>query len=113
LICEFKTTVVVDNRFFRNPNDLLDTLSSTSQYVGSRITTFNYSTLYTTIPHSQLKSRLKELIQCVSQTGTENKNITILFVRHKHAEAKQPVDEHHSYLLKYQSFIDTSTKLDK
>jgi hypothetical protein len=34
-------------------------------------------------------------------------------VPHKHAETKQRVEEHNSYLLKYQSFVDTSTKLDK
>jgi hypothetical protein len=48
---------------------LLDTLSSTSQYVGSRIKTFDFSTLYTTIPRAQLKSRIKEFIQRVSKTG--------------------------------------------
>ena len=48
---------------------MLDTLSSTSQYVGSRIKTFNCSTLYTRIPRAQLKSRHKELTQRVFQTG--------------------------------------------
>jgi hypothetical protein len=38
--------LLVENLFFRNSKDLLDILSSTSQYVGSRIKTFNFSTLY-------------------------------------------------------------------
>ena len=67
--------LLVENRLFRNSKYLLDTLSPTSQYVGSIIKTFN---IYTTIPRAQLKYRLKELIQCVSQTGTKNKSITIL-----------------------------------
>ena len=48
---------------------MLDTLSSTSQYVDSRIKTFNCSTLYTSIPRAQLKSKLKELMLRVFQTG--------------------------------------------
>jgi hypothetical protein len=30
----------------------------------NNIKTFDFSTLYTTIPHSKLKDRLKELVQC-------------------------------------------------
>ena len=46
----------------------LETLSSRSQYVCNIIKTFDFSTLYTTIPHTLLKSRIKELIQrCFSK----------------------------------------------
>ena len=42
---------------------LLETLSSISQNFCNSIKTFDFSTLYTTIPHAQLRYTLKELIQ--------------------------------------------------
>jgi len=51
------------HRLFSNSKDLLDTLSSRSQYVYNIFKTCDFSTLYTTIPHMLLKSRIKELIQ--------------------------------------------------
>ena len=42
-----------------NPKDLLETLSFRSQYVCNSIKTFDFSTLYNTIPHTLLKSRIK------------------------------------------------------
>ena len=45
-------------------NRLEGDLSSRSQYVCYTIKTFDFSTLYTTIQHTLLKSRIKELIQC-------------------------------------------------
>ena len=47
---------------------MLETLSSRSQYVCSSIKTFDLSTFYTTIPHTLLKHRNKELTQrCFSK----------------------------------------------
>ena len=43
--------------------DSLDPLRSRSQCVCSNMKIFDFSTLYTTIPHTQLKYRIKELIQ--------------------------------------------------
>ena len=43
--------------------DSLDALSTRSQYVCSNMNIFDFSTLCTTIPHTQLKYRIKELIQ--------------------------------------------------
>jgi hypothetical protein len=40
--------------------DLLETLSSRSQYVCNSIKTFDFSTLYTAIRHTLLKSRIKK-----------------------------------------------------
>ena len=43
--------------------DLLETLNSKSQYACNSIKTFDFFTVYTTIPHTLLKCRIKQLIQ--------------------------------------------------
>ena len=47
----------------KSSKDLLETSIPRSQYVCNSIKTFNFSTLYTIIPYTLLKSRFKELIQ--------------------------------------------------
>ena len=44
----------------KNSKDLLDNLKSRSFSQVSSIKTFDFSTLYTTLPHDKLKTRLKE-----------------------------------------------------
>ena len=46
----------------KNSKDLLDNLKSRSFSQVSSIKTFDFSTLYTTLPHDKLKIRLKETI---------------------------------------------------
>ena len=46
----------------KNSKSLLEQLSASSLNRVQDIQTFDFSTLYTTIPHSQLKSRLKDLV---------------------------------------------------
>jgi hypothetical protein len=46
----------------KNSKDLLDKLKSRSFSHVSSIKTFDLSTLYTTLPHDKLKTRLKETI---------------------------------------------------
>jgi hypothetical protein len=46
----------------KNSKDLLDNLKSRSFSHVSSIKTFDFSTLYTTLPHDKLKTRLKETI---------------------------------------------------
>ena len=46
----------------KNSKDLLENLSSRSFQSVSSVKTYDFSTLYTTLPHSDLKSRLKDLI---------------------------------------------------
>ena len=46
----------------KNSKDLLDNLKSRSFFQVSSIKTFDFSTLYTTLPHDKLKTRLKETI---------------------------------------------------
>ena len=47
----------------KNSQDLLDNLQSRSFSHVSSIKTFDFSTLYTTLPHDKLKTRLKETIR--------------------------------------------------
>jgi hypothetical protein len=46
-----------------NSKDLLEYIQSRSLSSCNSIKTFDFSTLYTTIPHSKLKDRLRELVQ--------------------------------------------------
>jgi hypothetical protein len=46
----------------KNSKDLLDNLKSRSFPQVSSIKTFDFATLYTTLPHDKLKTRLKETI---------------------------------------------------
>jgi hypothetical protein len=46
----------------KNSKDLLDNLKSRSFSQVSSIKTFDFSTLYTTLPHNKLKTRLKVTI---------------------------------------------------
>jgi hypothetical protein len=56
----------------KSSKDLLETSISRSQYVCSSIKTFDFSTLYTIIPYTILKSRFKEWIQrCFSKKNGE------------------------------------------
>ena len=47
----------------KNSKELLDTLQSHSLNCIHSIKTYDFSTLYTTIPHTKLKVRLSELIK--------------------------------------------------
>ena len=46
----------------RNSKELLENLKAQSLHSVNRIKSFDFSTLYTTIPHDKLKSILKEII---------------------------------------------------
>ena len=47
----------------KNSKELLDNLQSNSLTSIHKIKTYDFSTLYTTIPHTKLKARLSELIK--------------------------------------------------
>ena len=47
----------------KNSKDLLEYIQSRSLSSCNSIKTYDFSTLYTTIPHSKLKEKLKELVQ--------------------------------------------------
>jgi hypothetical protein len=50
----------------RNLKDLLDYIQSRTLSSCNSIKTFDFSTLYTSIPHSKLRNRLRELVQLCS-----------------------------------------------
>jgi len=50
----------------KDSKPLVESLSSESLSVISFIKTFDFSTLYITIPHPKLKSRLKDLVTIIS-----------------------------------------------
>jgi hypothetical protein len=47
----------------KNSKNLLEYIQSRSLSSCNNIKTFDFSTLYTTIPHSKLNDRLRELVQ--------------------------------------------------
>jgi hypothetical protein len=47
----------------KNSKDMLEYIELRSLYSCNSIKTFGFSTLYTTIPHSKLKDKLRELVQ--------------------------------------------------
>ena len=61
----YSTTGVNQMWILKNSKDLLQTLQSQSLKFCNNIKTFDFSTLYTTIPHAKLKDRIHSLInQC-------------------------------------------------
>ena len=64
----------------KNSKDLKDILRSRSISVCNSIKTFDFSTLYTTIPHSQLKERLKGLIHRCFQNKNGTNRYTYLVI---------------------------------
>jgi hypothetical protein len=52
----------------KKSKDLLDNLKSRSFSQVSSIKTFDFSTLYTTLPHDKLKTRLKETLHKAFQS---------------------------------------------
>ena len=63
---------------------MLETSSSRYQYVCNSIKAFDFSTLYTTIPHVLLKSRIKEFIQhCLSKKNGEQRYRYLVIGRDK------------------------------
>jgi hypothetical protein len=64
-------------------------LSSRSQYVCNSIKAIDFSTLYTTITHTLLKSRIKELIQrCFSKKNGDQRYLYLVVGRDKYCFVK-------------------------
>ena len=62
----------------KNSKDLLDNLKSRSFSQVSSIKTFDFSTLYTTLPHDKLKTRLKETIHKAFSHRNYGSNFVVL-----------------------------------
>ena len=84
----------------KNSKELLDALTSSSLNYISSVQTFDFSTLYTTIPHSQLKSRLKDLVHSVFFTKNGKRKYRFMVVKRdmcyfvkEHTDAEHKYDE--------------------
>ena len=90
---------VVLSRILKNSKELLENLKAQSLHSVNSIKSFDFSTLYTTIPHDKLKSKLKEIInQCffhkngnvdfsmLSLTTKTHTSFGITLMRHKNTQ---------------------------
>ena len=85
----------------KNSKDLLEYIQSMSLSSCNSIKTFDFSTLYTTIPHSKLKDKLRELIQLcfINKNGQRRYHYLVLgrdrsyFVKKKHSDSTKMFSE--------------------
>ena len=66
----------------KNPKELLDNLQSHSLISINSIKTYDFSTLYTTIPHTKLKAILSDLIANASKCKNGKKRYENIVVSH-------------------------------
>ena len=84
----------------KNSKDLLQYIQSRSLSSSNSIKTFDFSTLYTTIPHSKLKDKLRELLQLcfIKKNGQRRYKYLVLgrdrsyFVKH-HSDSTKKFSE--------------------
>ena len=86
----------------KNSKELLDNLKSKPCSNITHIKTFDFSTLYTTIPHNKLKTRFKELIHNVFhhkngkrryQYLVVNRNTSYFVINHSECKSKYTEDD--------------------
>ena len=85
----------------KNSKDLLQYIQSRSLSSCNSIKTFDFSTLYTTIPHSKLKDKLRELLQLcfIKKNGQRRYKYLVLgrdrsyFVKKKHSNSTKKFSE--------------------
>ena len=86
----------------KNSKELLDNLKSQPCSNITHIKTFDFSTLYTTIPHNKLKTRFKELIHNVFhhkngkrryQYLVVNRNTSYFVINHSECKSKYTEDD--------------------
>ena len=68
----------------KNSKELLDNFNSNSLASVNSIKTYDFSTLYTNIPHTKLKSRLAELIRNAFRFKNGKKRYEYIPVRSNH-----------------------------
>jgi len=69
----------------KHSKDLVESLSSQSLSVITSIKTFDFSTLYTTVAHPKLKSRLKDLVINTFLAKSGNKRYSYIVVHRRNA----------------------------
>ena len=84
----------------KNSKELLETLQANSYASVNSIKTYDFSTLYTTIPHGKLKSRIKDIIWQAFNYRNGNKryeyivvNFTSTYFVKNHTDAKNKYSE--------------------
>jgi hypothetical protein len=84
----------------KNSKDLLDNLKSRSFSQVSSIKTFDFATLYTTLPHDKLKTRLKETIhKAFSHRNYGSKFVTIRTHWYAYDQLKQCPSKGDKYVM--------------
>ena len=81
----------------KNSKDLLEYIQYMALFSCNSIETFDFSTLYTTIPHSKLKDKLRELVQLcfIKRNGQRRYKYLVLgrdgcyFVKHHFDSTKK------------------------
>ena len=82
----------------KNSKDLLECIKSRNVSFCNSIKTFDFSTLYTTIPHEKLKSRLKSLIQqCFFKRSGERRYKYLVIGKDKSYFVKNHTDSNRKY----------------
>ena len=82
----------------KNSKDLLECIKSRNLSFCNSIKTFDFSTLYTTIPHEKLKSRLKTLIlQCFFKSSGERRYKYLVIGKDKSYFVKNHTDSNKKY----------------
>ena len=92
----------------KNSKELLENLKAQSLYSVNSIKSFDFSTLYTTIPHDKLKSKLKEIINLCFFHKNGNRRFQYLVIGYKDTYF---VRDHSDAPLKY-SDIDVIKMLE-
>jgi hypothetical protein len=92
----------------KNSKDLLDYIQSRSLSTCNNIKTFDFSTLYTTIPHSKLKHRLMDLVQLCFITKNDQRRYKYLLQRRE----RSYFAKHHSDSTKMFSETDIINMLE-
>ena len=100
--CEtsYSRSGVIQMWILKNSKELLEHLQSPNFNHTTSIKSFDFSTLYTTIPHQKLKSRLATIIRnsCIHQNGNRRYKFLVLgrktpyFVK-KHSDSKNKYTE--------------------
>ena len=77
----------------KNSKDLLEYIQSRSLASCNSIKTFDFSTMYTTISHSKLMDKLRELVQLCFIKRMANVDNNTLFCKKKHSDSTKKFSE--------------------
>ena len=91
----------------KNSKDMLEYIQSRSLSSCNSITTFDFSTLYTTIPHSKLKDKLRELVQlCFMKKNGQRRYKYLVLGRDRSYVVKKHSDSTKKFINMLEFLID-------